>query len=59
MPPQRAPKANRKTAAARYNVKVLLELQSVLLKDPEADIAAALSSTYSRQLKALKLSGWS
>jgi aminoglycoside phosphotransferase len=50
------PKANKKTAAARYNVKVLLELQSVLLKDPEADLAAALSTTYPQQLKSLKRS---
>ena len=56
-PPQnRVNEANRKTVAARYNVKVLRSLEALLLKNPEADITTALSSTYSQQLQSFKSS---
>lgn len=56
-PKSRVNKANRKTPAARHNIKVLRALESILLNDPEADIAAALSSEYSRKLQLLKCFG--
>lgn len=57
-PPQtRVNKANRNTAAARYNTKVLRGLERVILNDPEADITTALSSAYSQKLQSFKRSG--
>ncbi|KAG6199657.1 hypothetical protein E4U35_006546 [Claviceps purpurea] len=53
-PKNRVIKANRKTAPAKYNIKVLRSLKAVLLKDPEADLTTALSSTYSQQLQSAK-----
>ncbi|OAA37005.1 Protein kinase-like domain protein [Metarhizium rileyi] len=50
----RVNKANRRTVAARYNVKVLRSLEATLLDDPEADIAAILSSSYSQKLQTFK-----
>ncbi|KAG6109264.1 hypothetical protein E4U13_006005 [Claviceps humidiphila] len=47
-------KANRKTAPARYNIKVLRSLKAVLLEDPQADLTTALPSTYSQQLQSAK-----
>ena len=44
----RANKANRKTMAAKYNLKVLRGLESMLLDDPEADLTTALSSLIRR-----------
>ncbi|KJZ69840.1 hypothetical protein HIM_10768 [Hirsutella minnesotensis 3608] len=52
----RVNKANRKTVAARYNVKVMRGLEEALLNDPEADITTALSSTYSQRLQSFKQS---
>ncbi|RDA84578.1 hypothetical protein CP532_1131 [Ophiocordyceps camponoti-leonardi (nom. inval.)] len=52
----RVNKANRRTVAARYNVKVLRGLEAMLLNDPEADITTALTSTYSQKLQSLKAS---
>ncbi|KAI5865516.1 kinase-like domain-containing protein [Durotheca rogersii] len=50
----RVNKANRKTYAARWNMKILSGLQAALTKDPEADLAALLPSTYSEQLRSCK-----
>lgn len=55
----RVNKANRKTVAARYNIRVLRELEAVLLNDPEVDITTALSSAYSQKLQAFRRSGGS
>lgn len=47
-------KANTKTAAARYNLKTLRGLCEALRRDPEADIASLLGSTYSQKLESFK-----
>ncbi|KAL2174170.1 kinase-like domain-containing protein [Thermothelomyces heterothallicus CBS 202.75] len=50
----RVVKVNRKTVAARYNIKVLRGLETALLKDPEANLGDLLSSSYHQQLKSFK-----
>ncbi|KAF2461274.1 kinase-like domain-containing protein [Lineolata rhizophorae] len=50
----RVTKASCNTVAARWNLKILRALESTLKKDPEADIARLLPSTYSGQLQSLK-----
>ncbi|EGY18663.1 uncharacterized protein VDAG_09189 [Verticillium dahliae VdLs.17] len=47
-------KANHKTPAARYNIKVLRALQHTLKGSPEADLASLLPSTYSKKLQSFK-----
>lgn len=56
-PKSRVNKANRKTVAARYNIKVMRSLETMQLNDPEADITIALSSTYSQKLQSFKNTG--
>lgn len=53
----RVVKVNRKTVAARYNIKVLRGLETALLKDPEANLSDLLSSAYPQQLKSFKEGG--
>jgi hypothetical protein len=53
----RVVKANRKTVAARYNIKVLRGLETALLQDPEANLLDLLSSSYPEQLKSFKEAG--
>lgn len=55
--PSRAVQVNRKTAAARYNIKILRGLETMLLRDPEADIMSALEPKYSQKLQLLKCPG--
>ncbi|GAB1312095.1 hypothetical protein MFIFM68171_02305 [Madurella fahalii] len=54
--PNRASKANRRTAAARWNIKVLRGLEAALLRDPEADLGALLPPWYADKLESFKAS---
>lgn len=53
-PSNRVAKPNRKTAAARYNIKVLRGLEKALLKNPEANLSDVLSSSYPQKLQSFK-----
>ncbi|KAK3314435.1 hypothetical protein B0H66DRAFT_583440 [Apodospora peruviana] len=53
-PSNRVNKANCKTVAARFNIKVLRGLEKALSKDPEANIGDLLGSSYPQQLKSFK-----
>jgi hypothetical protein len=53
----RVVKVNRTTGAARWNIKVLRGLEAALRKDPEANLTALLSSTYSDKLQSFKSTG--
>ncbi len=53
----RVEKVNRKTYAARWNLKTLYGLQLALKKDPEADIVSLLGPKYSEQLLSNKKLG--
>lgn len=57
MSSNRVVKVNRKTVAARYNIKVLRGLEIALLKDLEANLGDLLSFSYPQQLKSFKEAG--
>ncbi|KAL2256169.1 hypothetical protein VTK26DRAFT_2085 [Humicola hyalothermophila] len=57
-PNNRVIKSNRKTAAARYSIKVLRGLETALLKDSEANLGSLLSSSYPQQLRSFKEAGF-